>query len=78
MLSDKDILSDEQIAEIEALSAKVPDGPWFADADIADDVPEHRRSGLALVDTRTQWQLVDSASLRMAHGKLYRRLKNRR
>ena len=45
------VLDDEQIAEIEALSAKVPDGPWFAATDDADDVPDHRRSGLALVDT---------------------------
>lgn len=45
------ILDDDAISEIEALSAKVPDGPWFAAADDADDVPDHRRSGLALVDT---------------------------
>lgn len=51
MPTEQQILDEKQIAEIEALSAKVPDGPWFADADIADDVPDHRRSGLALVDT---------------------------
>lgn len=44
-------LSEEQLREIEALSAKVPNGPWFASSDDADDVPGHRRSGLALVDT---------------------------
>lgn len=45
------ILDDGAVTEIEALSAKVPDGPWFTASDDADDVPGHRRSGLALVET---------------------------
>lgn len=45
------ILTVEDLVEIEALSAKVPDGPWFTAPDHADDVPDHRRSGLALVET---------------------------
>ena len=50
-MTEAEMLSDEQLKEIEALSAKVPDGPWFTATDDADDVPEHRRSGLALVET---------------------------
>lgn len=45
------MLDDDAIAEIAALSAKVPDGPWFTATDDAVDVPDHRRSGLALVET---------------------------
>lgn len=50
-MTETEMLSEEQVREIEALAAKVPDGPWFTANDDADDVPEHRRSGLALVET---------------------------
>ena len=44
-------MSKSIVDEIEAVIKTVPEGPWFAAADEAEDSPPHKNSGLALVDT---------------------------
>ena len=44
-------MSKSVVDKIEAMTKIVPEGPWFAAADEAEDSPPHRNSGLALVDT---------------------------
>jgi hypothetical protein len=45
---------------IEQLLAKVPEDPWFVDADVAEECGPHRHSGLALVDTgrESDWPIA--------------------
>ena len=41
---------DQVTSDLRALAAKVPEGPWFAGADEAEDAPVHGKT-LAMVDT---------------------------
>jgi hypothetical protein len=44
-------LDEARLKELLAICRKAPEGPYFADADAAEDCPDHRHSGLAMVDT---------------------------
>lgn len=78
----------ELLDELDALRARAVDVPYFVSGDTADDCPEHRNSGLALVDTGRsgdwpvarlcEWHTANFiAELANAYPRLVRELRER-